>query len=140
METTYFAYGSNLDPDRMRQRCPSATPFGLARLPGWLLKIGRRGVATIVPAESEITWGGLWRIPDDEIEALDAAEGVLLGLYDATEVEVVTASRLRRARVYIEPYGGPGVPRPGYLRHLIIGAEYFGLPPTQRDHIVSLAS
>jgi hypothetical protein len=137
--TTYFAYGSNLDPDRMRHRCPSATPLGSARLDGWRLRIGRRGVATIQRAASESTWGGLWDIATGEIKDLDAAEGVCIGLYEPIQVEVLTGSGLRRARVYIEPFDGPGAPRPGYLRHLVVGAEYFDLPSKHREHIAALA-
>jgi hypothetical protein len=137
--TTYFAYGSNLDPDRMRHRCPSATPLGSARLDGWRLRIGRRGVATIEQAASESTWGGLWGIANAEIGDLDAAEGVSIGLYESTQVEVLTESGRRCARAYIEPFDGPGAPRPGYLRHLVVGAEYFDLPSNHREHIVALA-
>lgn len=137
-ETIYFAYGSNMNPDRMQERCPSATPLATAWLPDWRLRIGHRGVATIEPAESWITWGGLWNIATDEIPSLDAAEGVTAGYYQPREIDVHTVSGVRRARVCIEPFDRPGAPRPGYLQHLTIGAEYFELPAEHREYIASL--
>lgn len=137
--STYFAYGSNMDPDRMGSRCPSATPIGTAELTGWRLHIGHRGVATIVPADAQTTWGGLWDIPEEELPALDRAEGVALGFYDATHLDVVTTSGTVTARTYIEPFHSDGPPRRGYLGHLITGATYFGLPTEHRDHIASLS-
>ncbi|KAI1771156.1 hypothetical protein F4818DRAFT_214208 [Hypoxylon cercidicola] len=44
----YFAYGSNLSSSQMRDRCPSSTPVGLARLCGWTWLINKRGYANIV--------------------------------------------------------------------------------------------
>ena len=33
----YFAYGSNMNPERIRQRIPDARPVGRATLKGWRL-------------------------------------------------------------------------------------------------------
>ncbi|KAI1405415.1 hypothetical protein F4819DRAFT_444300 [Hypoxylon fuscum] len=45
----YFAYGSNLSPTQMQDRCPQSPPIGLAHLPGWTWIINERGFANIVP-------------------------------------------------------------------------------------------
>ena len=42
-ETLVFAYGSNLDPARMRARIPSARPLGATVLPGHRLRFHLRG-------------------------------------------------------------------------------------------------
>ena len=34
----YFAYGSNMNPDRIRQRIPQARPVGTAFILGWRIK------------------------------------------------------------------------------------------------------
>ena len=39
----YGAYGSNLHPDRLRRRVPSAIPKGIVELCGWSLKFHKRG-------------------------------------------------------------------------------------------------
>ncbi|KAI1101041.1 hypothetical protein F4804DRAFT_317145 [Jackrogersella minutella] len=44
----YFAYGSNLSPTQMLDRCPSSPPLGLVYLPGWTWLINERGYANIV--------------------------------------------------------------------------------------------
>ena len=38
----YFAYGSNMDPVQMEERCPGAVALGAAHLPGWRLTFTRR--------------------------------------------------------------------------------------------------
>ena len=49
MNTLYFAYGSNMDQEQMRQRCPEAAFVGTASLPGYMFIINERGVATVIP-------------------------------------------------------------------------------------------
>ncbi len=50
--TIYFAYGSNLWLAQMRQRCPTSTYLGVARLSGWRWIIHQRGYANIVQLPS----------------------------------------------------------------------------------------
>ena len=65
----YFAYGSNLDPARMRRRCATATPVGPAMLGGWRLAFGGHSrawggpVATLVKAPDEGVDGLLHALP-----------------------------------------------------------------------------
>ncbi|KAI0882300.1 uncharacterized protein GGS22DRAFT_196013 [Annulohypoxylon maeteangense] len=47
-EVFYFAYGSNLSPAQMLDRCPSSPPIGLAHLSGWTWLINERGYANII--------------------------------------------------------------------------------------------
>ncbi|RFU77051.1 hypothetical protein TARUN_5187 [Trichoderma arundinaceum] len=47
-EILYFAYGSNLSTEQMRQRCPYSTAVGLGKVMGWRWIINRRGYANIV--------------------------------------------------------------------------------------------
>ncbi|KAH8668779.1 hypothetical protein BX600DRAFT_510843 [Xylariales sp. PMI_506] len=48
----YFAYGSNLSPTQMAQRCPESRVLGLAHLPGWKWLINDRGYANIVQEDN----------------------------------------------------------------------------------------
>jgi hypothetical protein len=43
-EIRYLAYGSNLHPDRLRRRVPSARLRGVAALPGYTLRFEKRGM------------------------------------------------------------------------------------------------
>ncbi|CAJ2500446.1 Uu.00g032990.m01.CDS01 [Anthostomella pinea] len=52
-EELYFAYGSNLSPTQMKERCPGSTPIGLAHLPGWTWIINERGYANIVQINTD---------------------------------------------------------------------------------------
>ncbi|KAL7795790.1 hypothetical protein V8C37DRAFT_373451 [Trichoderma ceciliae] len=52
-EILYFAYGSNLSTEQMRQRCPFSTAVGLGKITGWRWIINRRGYANIVSEGGE---------------------------------------------------------------------------------------
>lgn len=69
----YFAYGSNLDVDRMSIRCPLARPVRPYTLRDWRLVF--RGVADIIPDKGHQVRGGLYRITADDEAALDRYEG-----------------------------------------------------------------
>tara|TARA_R110002096_G_scaffold69893_1_gene167666 strand:- start:215 stop:739 length:525 start_codon:yes stop_codon:yes gene_type:complete len=70
----YGAYGSNLNKDQMRFRCPYAKPVASYDLEGHALKF--RGVADVESAERKSTVPlGLWRITDTCEKSLDRYEG-----------------------------------------------------------------
>lgn len=77
----YFAYGSNMDWDQMRNRCPSTTVVGKARLPGYALAFTRKsqnrrcGVADVVPDASAEVWGVVFRVDELDVGVLDKNEG-----------------------------------------------------------------
>lgn len=53
----YFSYGSNMLSSRLRERCPSARPIGMAELPDHELRWHKRskdnsGNATLSPAQA----------------------------------------------------------------------------------------
>lgn len=81
MTAPYFAYGSNLSPRGMGNRCPSATILGPARLAGWGLHACAYsskfpgGVFTIVPDPAGAVWGLLWDVSERDVSRLDAHEG-----------------------------------------------------------------
>ena len=75
----YLAYGSNLLTSRLAARCPSARVLGLAEVPGHALDFSKRGhdgsaKATITESDAR-TQGVLFQITENDIPALDAAEG-----------------------------------------------------------------
>jgi gamma-glutamylcyclotransferase (GGCT)/AIG2-like uncharacterized protein YtfP len=131
----YFAYGSNLDPDQMAERCPGAVALGPARLDGWQLRIGHRGVATIVPEPGWTVWGGLWRVTGPHLATLDRHEGVALGRYRRETTTVRRDDEPVDAVVYVEPFSADAAPRVGYLERIERGGRWFGLPADHTAHL-----
>src|SRR5689334_11920611 len=83
----YFAYGSNMLPVQLRERCASATLLCAATLDDHRLAFTRMakgrwrgyGVADVVPSVGTRVWGGIFEISEDEVPALDRAEGYQAG-------------------------------------------------------------
>lgn len=78
----YFAFGSNMLAERLRQRCPSAEVLGPARAHGHRLTFSKRGwldgsgKCALVPRHDDFAHGVLYRIAADERTQLDHVEGV----------------------------------------------------------------
>ena len=69
----YLAYGSNLNKEQMRFRCPKAKPKGFIMLPDY--KMVFRGVADMIPYKGDYCPVGIWEITEDCEIALDRYEG-----------------------------------------------------------------
>ncbi|KAH7144005.1 hypothetical protein EDB81DRAFT_797088 [Dactylonectria macrodidyma] len=72
-EVLYFAYGSNLSTEQMRQRCPYSTPVGLAYLEGWKWFINGRGYANVSQVVSDD--GGEYDDGDNQGSSSRAGKG-----------------------------------------------------------------
>jgi hypothetical protein len=132
----YFAYGSNMDRDAMRARCPGSTPVGPARLARHRLVIMREGYASVMRDPRRDVWGLLWDLALADMPALDRYEGLAGGLYLKVMQPVLAPAGSRRALVYVGRNAGPGLPRPGYMQAVIAAARSAGLPS---DYISDLA-
>ena len=124
----YFAYGSNMDPNQMEQRCPGAVPVGVATLQGWDTVINSRGTATIVPVRDELVEGVLWEMTDKCLRCLDRYEGAP-NIYVRHMVRVTSATGVVEATTYVATTSDRGEPRDGYLEKILAGAAHFGLSP-----------
>lgn len=74
----YFAYGSNLNIEQMRRRCPGAEIVGTARLLDYQLAFrgSKTGsYLTVIPEDGGIVPIGVWRVSDADLDALDRYEG-----------------------------------------------------------------
>ena len=129
-ERFYFAYGSNMDPRRMRDRCRRAECLGRATLRGYRFLINERGVATIELQGNAKVMGALWKITSRCEAALDQFEGVHRGTYFKKDVEVVLdeTGQTLDALVYIDPICERGFPRAGYWQRIAFGAKSVGIP------------
>jgi len=142
----YFAYGSNLDPELMRTRCPSVKTVGLAALrehrlafPVFSQEWGG-GVAGIQLAHGDTLWGVLYEIDEAGLAALDEAQGFRgpgnqHNIYDrdTASVELTRADdgsfpRRVRAAIYLARPSNPSPPSRRYLDTIVRGAVHHRLP------------
>ena len=121
----YFAYGSNMDPMQMHQRCPGAKPVGVAKYNNNQLIINTRGVASVISDSGANCYGILWAVTEEHMRSLDRYEGVKLGLYVKKCAKVYIHDHEFQSAIYIASDNRIGVPRPGYLDKLLSGVEFF---------------
>lgn len=130
----YFAYGSNMLAERLRERVPSARALGAGRLSGYRLAIDKRGgdgsaKCNIHPgAADDSVFGVVYSLEPAERVHLDRAEGPG---YAVETVEVEHGGGARAVFTYraeasacVEDW----LPYDWYLRFVIAGAQQHGLP------------
>jgi gamma-glutamylcyclotransferase (GGCT)/AIG2-like uncharacterized protein YtfP len=129
---TYAAYGSNMDPAQMSQRCPHSPQHGSGWLEGWRLTFGGEEVgwegalATVVEDRAERVFVVLYEITDDDEAALDEWDGATLGYYRKLRVRVATLDGEVLAWLYVlNAYEG-GLPSARYLGIMADAAEAAG--------------
>ena len=133
-----FAYGSNMDPAQMRERCPeSDLSWFVAEARGWKLCFPREskkrkgGVGSIAQEKDSSTWGVVFAVSERDLARLDVYEGVSIKAYTRELIDVVDSmGRQSKAWTYIANSSGQGdfVPHKDYITLYIKGAVYFGLP------------
>lgn len=148
-EMLYFAYGSNIDPERIRKRIGRIPPSQRARLPSYRLAFNKRALnggvhANIMQEAKQEVWGVVYQCTHEEIDVLDQFEGVAGGHYRRERVsvkledgEVVDAITYVAGDAFIYAEGRPSQE---YLRHIIQGARQHGLSEEYVKSIEDLAS
>lgn len=145
----YFAYGSNLHPERLRQRTPSARVVGPAVLPGHQLrfhKLGRDGSAKCDARRTDdprhAVHGVVYHIEERHRAELDRAESRGVG-YDARLVGL----RTDRGRLHAWSYHARDAaiatglsPFDWYLDYVVAGARHHGLPRSYIDALMQVPS
>lgn len=139
--TLYAAYGTNLDPTRMGERCPHSPLRSTGWLTGWRLTFGGEehgwdgALATLVEDPLEQVFVALYDVTDDDAVALDGWESADTGLYRRTKVRVATLTGEVVAWTYVlDAYEG-GLPSASYLGVLADAAEAADAPA---DYVHSL--
>ena len=140
----YFAYGSNLDFGQMQERCPSARFVCGARLKDHCLEFTRKsikrncGVADAVFQRGRDVWGVVYEIDQNEMDALDGAEGYRpdrcgnLNAYNRVSCKVIKDDE-DETPINVEVYfsvrqNNPPSPSREYLEVIVQGAKHWGLP------------
>lgn len=140
----YAAYGSNLDPGRMRAYCPHSPMTGTGWLEGWRLtfagedELGWEGaVSTVVESPGDRVFVALYDVHPWDAAQLDEVEGANAGTYDKLHVRVATLEGDMTAWIYVfNGYEG-GLPTAWYLAEIANAAQEAGAPA---DYVEELRS
>lgn len=137
----YAAYGSNMDPAQMLERCPHSPSAGTGWIMGWRLTFGAENLgadgalATLVEDPSGAVFVALYDLLPLDESRLDSWEGVDTGLYRKIRLRVHTLDGDVLAWVYVlNEYEG-GLPSARFLRLLAEAAERAGAPD---DYVAAL--
>ncbi|GLZ89456.1 gamma-glutamylcyclotransferase [Metapseudomonas resinovorans] len=142
----YFAYGSNMNPARMRSRGLAFSEALAGRLEGYALCFNKRAhdrpgrsYANIRYQRDGVVEGVLYRLEhEDEIWKMDPFEGTPI-FYSRERMPVVTARGVQSAWVYV---ANPAMredglwPTRSYLEHLLAGREF--LTPTYWENLAAV--
>lgn len=103
----YFAYGSNMNPQRMREREVRFSERIPAILKGYTLRFNKvasrnncEGFANIATDAKGVVEGVLYEIPDNDLKKLDVREGYP-DHYDRLKVRVLTSTGEEEAITYV---------------------------------------
>ncbi|MGN6795810.1 MAG: gamma-glutamylcyclotransferase family protein [Streptosporangiaceae bacterium] len=137
----YAAYGSNMDPAQMAERCPHSPQAGTGWLDGWRLTFGGEDIgwegalATVVEDQDSRVFVVLYEVSETDEEALDRWDGATLGYYRKLRVRVATLDGDALAWLYVlNDYEG-GLPAARYLGIMADAAEAAGAPS---DYVMGL--
>jgi gamma-glutamylcyclotransferase (GGCT)/AIG2-like uncharacterized protein YtfP len=125
----YFAYGSNLSSERLRERVRSVRAIGVARLDGYAWRSDKRGAdgtakANLAVDASACVWGTLYELDPADLEALDRFEGG----YRRVRVVVDCEGAPTVAETYLSGRRCAEAPQAAYLALVLAGAREHDLP------------
>ena len=133
----YAAYGSNMDPAQMLERCPHSPQRGTGWLEGWRLTFGGEDIGwdgaltTVVEDAAQRVFVVLYDVPEIDEKELDSWDGVTLGFYRKLKVRVQTeedGDGDALAWLYVlDAYEG-GLPSARHLSILVDSAVKAGAP------------
>jgi gamma-glutamylcyclotransferase len=145
-----FAYGSNMNLNRLTQRVPSAVKISNAFLPGYKLvcnKVSKKdgsAKANIIKTDNlaGLVWGVLFNIKNHEKPLLDKAEGLGMGYNEDTLTFFDETNNSYVAKVYIadsKAIDDKLVPYDWYKEFIVSGAILNNLPAEYISKLQSIA-
>ncbi|MEM4347893.1 MAG: gamma-glutamylcyclotransferase family protein [Candidatus Altiarchaeota archaeon] len=139
MRVFYFAYGSNMDKNRMVNRGVKIFSEDIAVVKGWKLVFNKRatsdkgvGYANIIPDKNSEVYGVIYEIEEADILKLDNYEGYP-NHYNRQLIPVLILKNKKevKAQVYIAQKNMTDdslKPSSGYMKYLIDGAKQHNFP------------
>lgn len=123
----YIAYGSNMNLEQMKYRCPTAKVVGTALLRNWRLIF--RNVASIERSLGKAVPVVVWEIQPADEKSLDRYEGYP-SFYRKESVRITLNGKQVRVMVYIMNGSGESPPNLGYYNSILEGYKSAGLDIT----------
>ena len=124
----YLAYGSNLNLQQMRWRCPTARVVGVTEIPDYelLFKGSKTGsYLTIEPRKGASVPVAVWAVTERDLAALDRYEGYPSFYYKQAFTLPVNGKQ-RRCFAYIMHEDRPfGMPSKSYVQACLEGYRAF---------------
>ena len=139
--TLYAAYGTNLDPARMSERCPHSPLQTTGWLEGWRYTFGGEehgwdgAQSTIVQDTFERVFVAVYDVTKDDEKALDHWEQADSGLYRKTKVRVTALTGELVVWAYVLDAFEGGLPSALHLGVVADAAEAAGAPD---DYVAAL--
>jgi gamma-glutamylcyclotransferase (GGCT)/AIG2-like uncharacterized protein YtfP len=130
----YAAYGSNMDPEQMRLRCPHSPQRGTGWLEGWRLTFGGEDIGwdgalpTVVEERGSRVFVVLYDVFETDEKELDNWDGVTLGYYRKAKVRAQTLDGDMLAWLYVLNFYEGGLPSARTIGILADAAEKAGAP------------
>ena len=130
----YAAYGSNMDPEQMLQRCPHSPAAGTGWLTGWRITFGGEelgwdgALPTIAPDPEGQVFVALYEVAPHDMRMLDAWEGADTGLYTRIRLRVSMLEGDVLATVYVLDGFEGGLPSARTIGLMADAAEAAGAP------------
>lgn len=134
MVSLHAAYGTNLDPARMSERCPHSPLQTTGWLPGWRLTFGGEehgwdgALATLVQEPRQQVFVAVYDVAPQDVPTLDQWESADTGLYRKVKVRVATLTGELVAWAYVLDAFEGGQPSASYLGILADAAEAADAP------------
>ncbi|MDO8751268.1 MAG: gamma-glutamylcyclotransferase family protein [Dehalococcoidia bacterium] len=139
-----FAYGSSMDWEQTRGRCPSARFLCIAKLEDHRLVFPRMsetrgcGVAGVEPKQNSDVWGVVFQIEEVDVGKLDKCEGYKPGRaknsYVREERHVYVDGKDEEPLsvwmyvAQLDTLHPPALPNAAYMELIVGGAQFWHLP------------
>jgi len=145
-----FAYGSNMNIDRLQERTPSAVKVSNASIKGYKFRCNKvsntgssKGNIVFTGDENDVVWGVIYEIDDNEKPNLDRVEGLGQG-YNQTTITVKNSDNQDEdVQVYVADPGAINEnmrPFDWYRDFILSGTEQNKLPEEYIEELRSVQS
>lgn len=120
----YIAYGSNINLEQMKYRCPHSKVVGTAEIKDYELEF--RGVATIVPNKGASVPVLIWELDERDLPTLNKYEGYPR-LYRQEKMSFELDGKEVEGMAYLMNYGELSSPSQMYYNTILQGYRENGL-------------